>query len=94
MRRANTKSARGGHENWLLNFDCTTATRASFAVIKEHAFSCMGRDGKERERDKEIGSTEREKERDPISDNIWTSRNWKRRYIGIGNERKRKEKKN
>jgi len=32
----------------------------------------------------EIGNRERERKRHPISDNVWTSGDWKRRRIGIG----------
>jgi len=51
--------------------------------------------GQMERREKEIRKLEaqREKERHLISDNIWTSGDWKRRYIGIGNERKKEKKK-
>jgi len=47
--------------------------------------------GEMERREKEIRKLEaqREKERHLISDNIWTSGDRKRRYIGIGNERKK-----
>jgi len=49
--------------------------------------------GEMERREKEIRKSETERERHPISDNVWTSADWKRRHIGIGIGKK-EEKKN